>query len=123
MKKLSVLVFAFLMLAQAQAQAQVITGDDLHDYSLAYLKGETSEYPEPVKAGKYMGYITGLRECLSLSRRASRQTPLMCSQEEITQTQAFDVVAKYLENNPAKRLEPAMLLVSNALQEAFPCEE
>jgi hypothetical protein len=121
MKKLSVLVFAFLMLAQAEAQ--VITGDDLHDYSLAYLKGETSEYPEAVKAGKYMGYITGLRECLSLSRRACRQTPLMCSQEEITQKQAFDVVAKYLEKNPAKRLEPAMLLVSNALQEAFPCEE
>lgn len=72
------------------------------------------------KASYCFGYVVGAAEMasaiLSLGGRK-----WFCAPDNVTNGQLERVIAKYVENNPAKTSDPAAVLVLTALVDAFPC--
>ena len=75
--------------------------------------------PKPVFA---FGYIWGLLDGQELAEQggATRQ---FCLPDDLTGTQLFDVVCRFVEAHPNQRHVPASYLATAALKEAWPCPQ
>jgi hypothetical protein len=62
-----------------------------------------------------VGFIVGLHDVLEKSR-------MICT-DKTTRGQIAAVITKFLNDNPARWNEPAVVLVSEALKKAFPCKK
>jgi hypothetical protein len=65
-----------------------------------------------------LGYAQGYIQAVSHSLSLSNST---CIPDGVLNQQVYDVVEKYLTNNPAKLHMSQFSIVSAALLEAFPC--
>jgi len=65
-----------------------------------------------------LGYVTGVA-----SVESALNAIAVCFPQAVTADQLRDVAIAYLRNNPAKRHESALVNVSSAFLEAFPCGE
>ena len=64
--------------------------------------------------GIAQGFVMGVAGVLSTGE-------YYCPPTGSTQSQAYDVVKKYLEDHPENRYLPAHFLVAEALKQSFPC--
>ncbi|MEI6847742.1 MAG: Rap1a/Tai family immunity protein [Chlorobiaceae bacterium] len=90
----------------------MITGNDLVRVWQEYKKFDAGQPAHEVNVGDYRGYVAGVCD---VCNRWLFTTP-----DGATQGQVCSVVGKWLEEHPNQWTEPAMSLVIQALQEAFP---
>ncbi len=90
----------------------MISGYDLVAVWREYRKLESGQVAADLNIGDYRGYVAGVCD---VCNRWLFTTP-----EGTTQGQVCAVVGKWLEENPGRWHKPAMGLVIQALQEAFP---
>ncbi|MEI8102511.1 MAG: Rap1a/Tai family immunity protein [Chlorobium sp.] len=90
----------------------MISGYDLIGVWREYKKLESGQVAVDMNIGDYRGYVAGVCD---VCNRWLFTTP-----EGTTQGQVCAVVGKWLEEHPQRWHEPAMPLVIQALQEAFP---
>jgi hypothetical protein len=120
MKKLTtffvmiLLVFVFPFYEQANTQDNPIgfPGSQLVDMIKDYEKFESGDYGvNTYKVGFYEGFTAGI----------AWKCPNTCAESNVTMPQIWAVVSKFLKENPERWNEPAGILVTEAFQEAFPC--
>jgi hypothetical protein len=115
---LALVVLLLLVFMQGQARAATIyyTGNNLVEMMREYDKGlvvDPSTRKEDVYT--YVGYIVGVSDALS--------NLLWDAPKEVNIGQICAIVSKYLKNHPEKWNTPAVQLVVDALQEAFPLKK
>src|SRR5690242_16173538 len=67
------------------------------------------------------GYTTGIYDMINLLETTNAVPKLHCFPSGVTRLQIHDVVVHYLQGHAEERHAGAASLVSNALQEAWPC--
>ena len=65
-------------------------------------------------------YVLGAADMIILNVSQSKQ--FICIPDRVDSIQLTDIVIKHLETNPETRDFPAVALIWNALQKAFPCQ-
>jgi len=90
----------------------LITGNDLVGVWREYKKFDTGQPAKDINAGDFRGYVAGVCD---VCNRWLFTTP-----DGATQGQVCATVGKWLEEHPHRWTEPAMSLVIEALQDAFP---
>ncbi len=111
MKKL-LLVMALLTPAISLAQS---TGSELLTYARQAEPNPNRTIVDAIEAGQWIGFVSGLSRTLHII------DPRTCLPKGSTAGQWGAVIKQYLEQNPAKLHESAVLLAHEALQRAFPC--
>jgi hypothetical protein len=81
----------------------------------------TAPSPGTFTAGFCLGYLKGVAE-MSRLREKVPQLPPVCVPEAVTVGQVRNIVVRYLEEHPEEWHYSSIVLVTNALDEAFPCE-
>jgi hypothetical protein len=117
MRVLVVLVLAASLILLVSGETQALsgwTGNDLRKWIDEYEKGDR----EPARTnwlynGWFVGYVSGISDVGTGG--------FFCIREGATRKQVCDVVAKYVNQNPEIRDNPARDLVVEALKQAFPC--
>lgn len=84
----------------------------MREFEKAIKSDPSANYQDAVE---YRSYVIGIFDSLSLRKR-------ICF-NNVQTGQIAEVVAKYLNDNPAKRSEPAYYLVEESLLVAFPCRK
>lgn len=107
------LIAAALLVTATPASARETAVDDGNDLLDVCTKGDY------FSDGYCLGYIRGLSNGVDMVLYTSKQR--ICYGPNITIGQIRDVVVSYIRRNPAKRNENAMVLVSWASAEAWPC--
>ena len=105
------LLASLLLIISFSSQAN--NGNELYEGYKEYKKEPSSDW---YKVGLYIGYVDGVTE--TLGRLGS-----ICIPSTVTKGQAFDMVGKFLEDNPAQRNKSAAVLIYAVMLAAFPCEE
>ena len=108
------LIAAAVALAPTAAGAREIATDDGND--LLDVCTKTDYFSQ----GYCLGYIRALSSGVDAVLATGDQR--ICYRDHITIGQIRDVVVSYIRRNPAKRNENAMVLVSWASAEAWPCK-
>ena len=103
MKSIVFLITLFFSFS-TYAQTQFETGNKL--------KADCDKSDGSFSASYCFGYIIGAADANASS---------ICTPSRVTKGQVFDIVKKYLNDNPAQLHKDADVLVLNALQQAFPC--
>lgn len=78
--------------------------------------------PDNWRATWCAGYIRGVFESL-IWAESNRITSQQCIPKGVSIEQVTRVVVKYLQDHPANLHEHGLLLVINALADAFPCSD
>ena len=84
------------------------------------------------QSGYCMGYVVGIADGASAQFEVEKANaalpwgvfalnPIFCRPNGVTNGQLQDIAVQFLQRNPQRRHEDAMLLVLNAFTEAFPC--
>lgn len=118
MKWILVLSVLMILASTQMAVAFFYSGNDLVNFMRDYEAGmpggtnyHSRDLSAAMNAATYMGYVLGVCE----------GTPYMHNfPDGVASGQILAVVSKYLKNHPEKWDEPAVGLVVEALQEAFP---
>jgi hypothetical protein len=105
---LATLLFLFFIIVYAQFK----TGNNI--YSML-TNSNSNMFIQAAEENYAMGYIIGVYD--------SFDGIFFSAPTGVTQGQVFDVVKKYLEENPASRHEIASKLIIRALAEAFPIKK
>lgn len=111
---LKYLIAAAVALTPTAAEARDVAVDDGND--LLDVCSKTDYYSQ----GYCLGYIRALSSGVDAVLATSNQK--ICYGQGVTIGQIRDVVVAYIRRNPAKRNENAMVLVSWASVEAWPCK-
>jgi len=119
MKKAKWFVSLFLLMVlvpvHGQAQAGFVDGNEFIQVMRAYEQSEREGGGKNSEVtfgeGYYLGYVTGVREASAF---------LFDIPSGVTAGQLAHVVAKYLKEHPKRWAEPALVLVIDAIREAFP---
>jgi len=91
--------------------SNAFTGSELYGYF------EEHNAVDPTwKEGIYQGYVKGVTD-------AYYEAGLFCNPNGVTNLQAFDIVGKYLKDNPETRHKNAPSLVYKSLTDAYPCKK
>jgi hypothetical protein len=110
-----ILAGALLVLFAGQANAQMITGnylvEDMREMD-KYDRGHPN--PDAVSIGFYQGFVAATYD-------AYDSAGLLCSTGRVTLGQAQAIVSRYFKAHPTEWHLPAVDLVRDALQSAFPC--
>ncbi len=112
--------------AQAQTYSYFIDGTGLTKYCRSYLAQKANgDRQGSVQSAYDAGFCQGVVYS-ALDARAflpEGQAPVMnfCLPDQINANDAVEVVARFLDTNPALRSQPAYILVRRALAEAYPC--
>jgi hypothetical protein len=101
------------LLAATPAEARVVT-DDGNELL------EVCTRDDYFSQGYCLGYIRALSDGVDMVLYTGNQK--ICYGDNVTIGQIRDVVIDYVKRNPAKRNKNAMVLVSWALAEAWPCQ-
>jgi len=96
--------------------SQATTGNDLYVQYIEYEKMMSNKEVDSYKVNIFMGYVSGVSELMS-------GIGVLCVEKGVTQGQIYDIVGKYLRDNPAERNQKAPPLISGSLMLRFPCEE
>lgn len=107
-------IAAALLLTASPASAREQATDDGNDLLDICTKDDY------FNQGYCLGYIRALSSGVDMVLATSNQR--ICYRDNITMGQIRDVVIAYIRRNPAKRNENAMVLVSWASAEAWPCK-
>jgi Rap1a immunity proteins len=106
---------AVLVLFAGQANAEIITGNDLVEYMREQDKHNMGHpNPEYFSVGFYSGFVAGAFD-------AYDSAGMLCYTDQVALGQAEAIVSRYLKANPDKWNLPAVDLIQDALQSAFPC--
>lgn len=73
-------------------------------------------------AGRYVAFVTGVHDAMGACD-SLKSLDKICTPQGATVRQLVAVVSKYLKDNPSKWDQPAVVLVMNALRQAFPCKK
>ena len=92
--------------------SNAFTGNELY----GHLKEGKKIDQESYYSGLYQGYVLGAAQVLD-------GISFICRPAGVTNGQIFDIVGKYLKNNPEVRNDAPADLVYIALKNVFPCEE
>jgi hypothetical protein len=103
---------AIILLSASTAGAIYVEGNELHENCSA-----STEFKEAA----CVSYIIGITDFIDLSQAAGDARLNICIPDRATAGQVIDVVKTYIDRNPKERHLAAVLLVTNALSEAFPC--
>ena len=132
MKTLAVVLVIALAGVSAPAQKTIVDGNSLDDHCRYSRQSDNGVKLSDIEFGKAsfcVGYIRGvLDEIWTQANRPDEigiknvGRPKICVSDEISNTQAIKVVAKYLQNNPAKLHLAANYLIRISMEEAFPCK-
>jgi hypothetical protein len=120
MKK--IVLLSLLCILSSAIYAQWQSGNDLVRLWKAYQKAGQEYF----SMGAYSGYITGVMDANSTVDFIMRQTNYGAGNIQyeipgnVTIGQVCSIVGKWLDNNPEKWNYAASILVTIALQEAFP---
>ncbi|HBQ5668272.1 Rap1a/Tai family immunity protein [Klebsiella variicola] len=104
----------------APAEAKFYDGQQLYRYAQEYKKAEQGVRSTPdnqLQAGVFMGYVASMVDAYG-----DEGAQVFCQSNGRLQTYA-DVVYKYLNDNPDKRVNSAESLVIAAMQASFRCNE
>ncbi|WP_434586075.1 Rap1a/Tai family immunity protein [Klebsiella sp. R390] len=104
----------------APAEAKFYDGQQLYLYAQEYKKAEQGGPSTPdnqLQAGVFMGYVASM-----IDAYGNEGAQIFCQPNGRLQTYA-DVVYKYLNDNPDKRVNSAESLVIAAMQASFRCKE
>ena len=118
MKRLSLMLATLTWLVAGQVSpawaAYWIKGNVLVDHCLS----------DDSRAEAYcLAYVMGVADMVgSISDRMVSGFDAVCFPNETTVGQLHRVVVKYLEAHPEETHQPAVILVTVALREAFPCQ-
>ncbi|MFA1661598.1 Rap1a/Tai family immunity protein [Klebsiella quasipneumoniae] len=102
------------------AEAKFYDGQQLYQYALEYKKAEQGGRRTPdnqLQAGVFMGYVASM-----IDAYGAEGAQVFCQPNGRLQTYA-DVVYKYLNDNPDRRVNSAESLVIAAMQASFRCKE
>ena len=94
--------------------AYYIDGTKLHTGAIEYQKYELGQVFDSFDVGTYFGFIAGVTE-------STFNTGLYCPPNNIENEQNYAIVANYLKKHPEKWTQPAVIIVLQAMKEAFPC--
>lgn len=98
----------FVLCSATAAFPNMLTGNQLYAYC--------TEEGSPASQGICVGYLNGVTEAIAnLSKR-------VCIPPSVTMMQVRDVVVQHMRKNAQFRHIQALLLVSVALSDAFPCK-
>lgn len=103
----------------APVQAKFYDGQQLYQYAQEYKKAEQGGRSTPdnhLQAGVFMGYVASM-----IDAYGAEGAQVFCQPNGRLQTYA-DVVYKYLNDNPDKRVNSAESLVISAMQLSFRCK-
>lgn len=92
---------------------QAYTGHELLSDLKSQQKARDGDLTAAMKAIRGKGYVDGAAHTLYMLSR-------ICPTQSITGEQVLNVVSEYIENNPDKRGYEAAILISVALDTAFP---
>lgn len=99
-------IVAAMLLTATTAHAAFWSGEKLY--------GHLTE-PAGVNKGAAYGFIIGVHDL--------GENAVHCSPDDINVKVVIDVVRSYLEQNPQSRRREAQYLVSDALQQKWPCKD
>ena len=111
------IVMALIFLISPVAEAQFFTGATLMDEWKAFQRANAGQLQpsdtitDAIKNGHYMGFVMGVWNTANY---------YYVTPGGITGAQMFHVVGKYLEEHPQRWHESAVILVVDALNQAFP---
>lgn len=123
-KLIIVLSAACLILCDFSASAWADTGNDLLQWCGA---GPFQFQKATFETGRCMGYIEGAAQVMQIMDDYLRQTrhgqdsDKLCIPDQTPIPQIIDVVIKFLIENPEKRNERDLVIISEALRKGFPC--
>jgi len=100
---------------QGQAEAFFQTGNDLVMDMREYEKSDNDRSESWYQTGRYAGFVVGVHDAL--------QGILFQAPPNVRVKQIFAIVANYLKNHPERWNESGLVLVADALKEAFPLKK
>lgn len=103
-------VYALFLLLFISHPSLAYDGNDLYKWATDYSKDNVANG----NAIFYEGYVSA-----SASFAIAFQT--ICIPAKTRDGQFFDIVYDYLKSNPSKRTDNAVVLITQALKEAYPC--
>ena len=107
-------VACLIYLASSAALADFYDGYKLIMLMREHEKAESSDPgTDYVNASRYSGYVTGVADTLN--------GIAVCLGHDTTVRQVTAIVTEYMNAHPEEWTHPAAILVSKALQQAFPC--
>lgn len=113
MKTIKILALSAALLA---TEASAMDGNELKGFADAYMRTQQGTYTSPLdvaNAGRFSGYVQGVTE--------SSISFTFCPSKDVTLGQTYAIVAKYLNDNPAKWNQHASKLIEDAMTQSFPC--
>ena len=109
-----------LIILSGAASAKFYDGQMLFDYAQEYHKadaGKANAKYNKLPAGVFLGYVAGI-----IDSYGDEGAKVFCQPNGRLQTYA-DVVYKYLNENPERRVNSAESLVIEAMQSSYRCKE
>ena len=112
-----------LMLSAGPTAANAVTGNVLLEKSGEYEKHLAGQDAKPFEIGMCLSYIHGVWDMIRLRSLEKKNDPLFenCPPDGTMTEQGVLVVIKYLKENPADLHHHAIAHITEALQEAWPC--
>jgi len=111
MKTLTSIILLFL--ACSNVDAYFTDGNELQQW--LSLSEDEATIDSRYHAGLFRGYVSGVVD--------TGNEVLFCTGNGVTRGQYTAVIAKYIENNPARWNQGASSLAIEAMQQAFPCKK
>jgi hypothetical protein len=104
------------------AKAQALTGSQLQEAC----KAVTDDNTPPIRLGTCLGFVRGVVDTQAMWEvvaQVDKSYPKVhsCVPKEVEMKQTVQVVLKFLDDHPERLHEPAVILVLEALHNAFPC--
>ena len=97
------------------APVHVYEGEEQSNKETAYIiDGNLLHEACSTSSGSCTGYIAGVWETSGY--------PIICAPTEATYDQAVDIGKRFLRDHPERRQEDALILIREALSEAWPCK-
>lgn len=104
---------ALLLITALPASADFISGTELKKMLDAYSAVSKGQAKGRLEAGEALGYVSGVWD--------TNYYVTFCPGRGVQQSQAIAIVAKYLDEHPARWNEPAKMLLNEAFVAAYPC--
>ena len=112
-------MICFALISIGNAEIKITTANQLIEEMEEYKKADEAKSDNDadfVKATSFASYVIAIYDVNLLYKQT-------CPAETVTRNQIWNVVIQWIEDNPTRWHEPAAVLVSQALQSSFPCNE
>jgi len=107
---MKILLTSLLLFTSFSSNA--ITGNELFGYFQYHLDKNKAVW----QSGIYQGYVLSISDVAEISGT-------ICLSGGVTNGQIYDIVGKYLKDNPETRHKNAPSLVYKSLTDAYPCKK